>query len=94
MKTVFKYELASEIEMPEGAEILSLHSQRDMAYIWALVNPEARMIKRHFLILGTGHPVPQDGELRKEKFVGTILVQHGSLVFHVWEVEVEHSCMS
>jgi hypothetical protein len=29
MKTVFKYELDSEIEMPEGAEILSLQLQRD-----------------------------------------------------------------
>jgi hypothetical protein len=90
MKTVFKYDLDSEIEMPEGAEILSLQCQRDKPCIWALVNPSEKMVKRYFLIQGTGHPVPQDGELLKEKFVGTILVQHGSLVFHVWEVKVEN----
>ena len=44
MKRIFEYELetrdSSEIKMPVGAKVLTVHNQRDTPYIWA------RLIRR------------------------------------------------
>jgi hypothetical protein len=66
--------------MPKGAEILTVGFQnyREIT-IWALVDPDAEMIERFFMVRGTGHPV----ELRTDqKFLGTVF--DGPFVWHVW----------
>jgi hypothetical protein len=71
-----------EIEMPEGAVILSVQVQRSQVCLWALVEPGASKVKRQFRIHGTGHDVP---DVDKLDFIGTIQNNGGDLVFHVFE---------
>lgn len=84
MQTVYKYPLPHQrdvtIELPRGAEILSVGAQDDNAVLWARADPHQPKVIRKLRIIGTGHP-DADGT-----FIGTILLHDGRLVFHVFEV--------
>ncbi|MCT8869306.1 hypothetical protein AAEH72_16035 [Shewanella xiamenensis] len=82
-KTIWKFTLEPEctIEIPENAQLLSVREQGDKICLWALVDPDAKKVKRDFVGFGTGHVVP-DINLT---FVGTALLCSGSLVFHIFE---------
>ncbi len=93
MLQIFKYPVAISdsltIEMPEGAQVLSVQIQHEQAMLWALVNPHKPLTKRHFLYFGTGHLITEPvDDLR---FVGTVQIRGGSLVFHLFEVVVASS---
>ena len=83
MATIWKYVLeltdTQTVEMPDGAEILSVANQGDSACIWAIVDPEQEKRTRTIEIFGTGHPVPS----ASRRFIGTALF--GPLVFHFFE---------
>ncbi|MBU0846654.1 hypothetical protein KKH23_05640 [Patescibacteria group bacterium] len=83
MKTIWKYTIPLEgrfsIGMPVDAEILCLQIQHGEPRIWALVDPDAEIEEREFVLYGTGHPIERTGS-----YVGTY--QTGSFVFHVFEV--------
>ena len=93
MKTIHKYHIPVEdtvdIWMPVGAKVLTVQSQNDRGFIWALVDvikPEAVQGDtnlRRFHTLGTGHPV---GDRKLGEYIGTYQLHGGSLVFHVFEV--------
>ncbi len=57
-RKIFKYELSSafaqEISMPQDAEIISVQLQRNMPCIWAIIDPEEKLVKRKFVTIGTG----------------------------------------
>lgn len=84
-KTIWKYELVPNdlitIEMPKDAQILSVNSQGDNVFLWALVDPIELTESRKFMVFGTGHDVP-DINL---SFIGTFMLFKGGLVFHVFE---------
>jgi hypothetical protein len=69
------------VDMPKGAEILSVHQQRNSLCFWALVFPNQEREKRRFVICGTGYPVFDE----KLKFLGTAFFADGNIVFHVFE---------
>lgn len=79
---IWKFELTSsgQVEMPEGAEALSVHAIRERPYLWALVDPEAPQVTRKFKIVGTGFPMDEAG-----KFLGTFFLGHLPFVFHVFD---------
>lgn len=85
-KAVYKYDIpsfkASEIQMPEGAQILSLQVQDGRPRIWALVNPEARPKAREFMVVGTGHEI----ERENIRHIGTWQQMDGALVWHLFEI--------
>lgn len=86
-KLVWKYQLEKEqnvIMMPENAEILSAHSQNDIPCIWALVNPDDRLMERQFEVIATGRTIPYDMGTER-RFIGTVLTHGGMLVFHIFE---------
>lgn len=87
VKQVWKFSLypyKTEIEMPFRAEILTVQTQNDAAYIWALIIPTNKKELRHFEIYGTGHDIPYDmGEERK--YINTFQLHDGELVFHLFE---------
>ena len=88
MKTIWKYDylpLQDEfsLEMPKGAQILTLQLQNDEATIWALVEPTATQVKRKFAWVGTGHS--REIEIFKQ-YIGTIQVCEGKLVFHLFDL--------
>lgn len=84
MKTIWKYEIKEEcaIEMPVGAELLTLREQGDAICLWALVDPYAPVEMRRFSVFGTGHSFDETGL----HFIGSAHLQNGSFVFHVFEI--------
>ena len=85
MNYIFKYQLSEEvtqeIEMPEGAEILSMQVQHGVTCIWAKVDKEKQAVRRRFIIVGTGWEVPAAAT----KFIGTFQLNGGAYVFHLFE---------
>jgi hypothetical protein len=67
------------INMPEGARILTLQVQYDEPTLWAIVDPDQKLISRRFIVVGTGHEVPPD----VGAYVGTW--QPRGFVFHLFE---------
>lgn len=85
-KVIWKFELSVDnlsIEMPKGAEILSVQVQNNKPCIWALVDPKAPMKEKVIEVFGTGKEVPCDGISRT--FIGTFQLQDGMWVFHLFE---------
>ena len=85
MNQVWKFTLSPEceLEMPEGAQILSVQSQGHEICMWAHVNPENPKVKRKFITVGTGHNIDSDLSL---SYYGTSLLHEGRLVFHTFEI--------
>lgn len=87
MKTIWKFAVpvkdAFELDLPEGAEILTVQIQRGEPQLWALVDPYAPKVRRKFRVIGTGHPIEDAGDLF---WVATIQLHEGSLVFHIFQV--------
>jgi len=78
----FALELADyqQVEMPEGAEIISVAVQGELVCLWAIVNPARPAEYRGIQIVGTGNPIPAN----LQRFIGT--VQIPPFVWHVFEV--------
>jgi len=87
-KTIWKFTFAIDdvfhIEMPKGAEILTVQNQSAVGTIWAIVNPEAPKEIRTFCIQGTGNPF----ELIDYKYIGTFQQMGGALVWHLFESNI------
>ena len=88
--TVWKYPLSVEasttfVDLPKGAEILSVATIAGSPHLWALVDPdETELVRRSLITLGTGWKVVSDAPFGR--FVGTITGVKGWMVFHVWDV--------
>lgn len=82
---VWKFPISPDrpwIEMPKGAQLLSVATQRGYPCLWALVDPHAPKVKRKIETYGTGWDLPAN----PGKFVGTFLSPDGgSIVFHVFD---------
>lgn len=84
MKAIWKFTMhgpRQTIEMPEGAQILSLQTQHNEPQIWALVDPGADKESRTFRAIPTGAEFSPAGLA----YVGTFQINDGSLVFHIYE---------
>lgn len=83
MKTIWKYTLSavSTIEMPMGAQLLTVHEQNNEVCMWALVDASQETEYRSFCVYGTGQEVPKQPML----YIGTALLHSGTLVLHVFE---------
>jgi hypothetical protein len=85
MRTIHKYELFPEtvLDIPRGATVLSVQVQREKPYLWAEVDTSNELTKRKFIGVGTGHTIPSEARL---SFIGTVQLEGGALVFHIYEV--------
>jgi len=85
-KTIWKFPLQidgdTDIEIPEGAEILCLQTQYTTPAMWALVDPDGKKEMRRFIIFGTGHFIQR---AEHYKYIGTFQQQNGLLVWHLFE---------
>ena len=82
IKQIWKYKVENIIEMPKGAEILSVQIQNGQMFnacIWVKVNPENELEKRKFVVIGTGHSFDDTNM----KYIGTY--QDGPFVWHLFE---------
>jgi len=88
MKAVFKYVIPVvdefTMEMPKGAQILTVQAQRGVPCIWALVDPEMENEERSFVMRGTGHPI-DDNMVPFLNYVGTMQMMEGTLIWHLFE---------
>lgn len=84
-KTIWKFPLRigeQKLEMPAGAEILCLATQRDVCCLWAIVEVPARPAEiRKICVYGTGHDLPDV----PGTYIGTFMIESGTYVFHVFE---------
>jgi hypothetical protein len=90
MRKVLKYSLldaakyvgAFAIQMPHGARVLTIQLQHGEPMMWALVDPEAPLVTRQFVVKGTGWDVEHDALV----YVGTYQQVGGEYVWHLFEV--------
>ncbi len=86
MKTIHKQHLeitgSQKIKLPIGSKILSVGNQNEKLCIWYACSTEGDIIEKNIVIFGTGHQIwPSfDG-----KFIGTVIMANGQLVWHVFE---------
>lgn len=85
---MFKYLLQVQpgdrqtIEMPRGADVkhVAQDTRRwDLIALWAVVDAAAERVRRTFVILATGDPLPSGS------YVGSVV--SGSFAWHVVEVD-------
>lgn len=72
------------LQLPAGAQILTVQTQSGEAHLWALVEPGAPMRERAFYVYGTGWDINETGLT----YIGTYQVAggHGVCgVFHLFE---------
>lgn len=88
MITIWKYVIPIkdhfELEMPFNSKILSFQLQKGVPMIWCQVNTDLKLIERKFRLCGTEHEL----ENKYWKFIGTIQLREGNMVFHLFEKEV------
>lgn len=86
---VWKYELVEgtvEHRMPEGAWVLSVREQNNRIMLWACVNPHETFQKpRRFHVVATGSERLENGGEPPAIFHGTVLLDGGEHVLHVFE---------
>lgn len=85
-KAIWKYEVPDTgevtLSMPRGAMAMTVQVQRGTPVMWAMVDPLAPKVERHFRVIGTGWEFDTSGLL----YVGTYQVSGGDFVFHLFEV--------
>jgi hypothetical protein len=86
MKTIYKYPIFAadeSIEMPAGAQILCVQAQGPRIQIWAVVDVDAsRVENRRFEVYATGQVI----DIKNISYIGTVQINGGLTVFHVFEV--------
>lgn len=85
-KVIWKFPISihtTSIRIPIGSDILSIQVQGNIPCIWALVDPEMEKETTFIDVIGTGQ------EFRtlsiNRKFIGTIQLGGGALVYHIFE---------
>lgn len=84
MITIYKYQFQIadriEIEMPIHSDVLSIQLQSGIPTMWVKVDTSLQMVKRIFVVFGTGHEINSMFDYRH---IGTI--QHQGYVWHIFE---------
>jgi hypothetical protein len=86
-KKIYKYVIPttdeSELQLPAGAQILSVMEQGNGIVLYAIVNTSVEVTKTVSVrVVGTGHRI--DFDLNEYKFIGTVSLHGGVLMFHVF----------
>jgi hypothetical protein len=86
MTTVLKFALSIsdhvDVEMPRGAQLLSVGTMRAKPCVYALVDESNPPVTRRLRLTATSEPIPD--HLPAWKFVGSVLV--GSNDCHLWDL--------
>ncbi len=83
MKTIWKFPLKvtdeQTLQIPNGAQLLTVQTQGEIPCLWALVDPNAERKPCVVQTYGTGHPIREVGA-----YLSTYQMSGGALVFHVF----------
>jgi hypothetical protein len=91
MRRIFKYPIPIqdyiELDLPVGAQILTVQVQHNVPCLWALVTLtlDETTEPHRFYLFGTGHPMPDNKPKLELQYVGTFQLHGGELVFHLFE---------
>ncbi len=90
MITIHKYELDLLAFVPyanirENAKFLKCANQNEKLYLWYEVNTHEVTVRKQFVLVTTGAPIPQDLYPRME-FIETVLFSGGNYVIHVYSL--------
>ena len=85
MKTIYKYPIKivdhQVLNLPMGAEILTVQTQKGEPFLWAKVDTDERETTEvNIYVHGTGHPVRDETAV----YLGTIQQFNGDLIWHVF----------
>lgn len=84
-ETIYKYTLEVEdiqvLEIPHGAQFLSVQVQHGKPCMWVRLNPKAQEVRVKVCTVGTGHPAER---VEGMQFVGTYQLDGGQFVGHVF----------
>jgi len=80
MKIIASYDFDSEIEMPMGAQILSVDYHQGCMQLWAVIDRDKPMETRYFERLQTGDIVSNECP---SKYLG--MVARSTMVWHILE---------
>lgn len=86
--TIWKYTLnnnneLTHIDLPLGAEVLSVETQGSEIVLYALVNPNERATQQiEVRTYATGQVI--DVNITDYRFVGTVKMFNGALMYHVF----------
>ncbi len=88
MLKVFKYTIPTtdyfSLNLPQGAQILTVQTQYEIPNIWALVNPNNPKEERKFRLAGTGHPIEESN--KNLIYIGTFQLVAGSFIGRLFEL--------
>lgn len=94
-RRVVKYELditdKQTIDMPDGAEVLSIQEHRGKLVMWALACDFEDIYPRTFYVVGTEEPLPDysDDYWCSVVYCATVQGKGGRLVWHVFtEIDI------
>ena len=85
MREIRKYPISPDqfaLEMPEGAQPLSVCMQETHPYVWVLVDPEARKVRHLFVTINSRKAIPD--AIDDLGFVGSFLSPSEKIDFHVF----------
>ena len=80
MKTIYKYNLSQPVHMPWGSTVVKVGIQNGQCCIWALVDTNAPVEERRFVVVGTGSEIDDN-----MVYVGTMFEE--PFVWHVVELK-------
>lgn len=70
------------VEVPDAAKVLCAEIQYEKLCLWFLCDPELEKTQRVFRIVGTGHEISDELQL---KYISSFMLAHDALIFHVFE---------
>lgn len=87
MRTIHKFILQEEttLHLPEEAPICAVMVQHGKVCLWTEIVVGAPTIERHFQIFPTGGCIPFDTPEATYLYLGTVLMENGFLVWHIYE---------
>ncbi len=78
--------MRQSIQMPWGAQIVSIQAQRDVITIWAIIDDEeARKDTRDFWVIHTGSQIHEPKSGMKLYFLATVVMDSRGMVYHIFE---------
>ena len=92
MRTIYKYPIPREsnnapfeVELPHGGEVLyfNVDPKIDSPCMWAQVRTDRELVKRSFILVGTGYPIPPNAGM----YYGSCV--DGPYVWHLYSIRKE-----
>jgi hypothetical protein len=79
MKTIYKYTLDEPVRIPQGSTVVQVGIQDGLYCIWAIVDTDAPLEERRFVVVGTGRELSNN-----MVHVGTVF--ENPFVWHIMEL--------